>query len=151
MVAAAVVEQAKVPPPAEGAANIVEAPDTPSATGTVGDKEFLPEGVNPEQILAPLRDMTGLQAENALRPYAGKWVRVSGIVRAANALPQNGALIGLQLPEQQQLTFAVFRPVPDQVVALEIGDVVEVEGRLDTVNGNSLILEESALLSVAKL
>jgi cytoskeletal protein RodZ len=123
---------------------------TPPADASAEVKEYVDEDFNGDTLLEILKNKTGLQAQSLLVPHFGKWMRVKGIVRAANALPTNGALLGVQTSNSSNLTFCIFRPVPAEVTQLDVGDAVEIEGRLDRVNGNSLMLEDGVLLSAEK-
>jgi hypothetical protein len=118
-----------------------------AGTSVLEVKEYVTDDFNPEAIFAALRDKNCLQAQNILIPEYGKWMRVKGLVRAASALAPDGGLLALHIEGTRELTFCTFRPVSHEVSALDINAIVEIEGKISRVTGNSLMLEDCVLLS----
>jgi hypothetical protein len=116
-------------------------------------REFVPGEVNSQYLIQFHRQLTAPEAQRATADYIGKWIEIAERVKAVIA-EEGAAEVSLQGPWIDGRTYrfpgynlsAVFRSDIEEVSLVRPGEHISFQGRIISIDKNSLLLSDCELL-----
>lgn len=102
------------------------------------EREFLPPEVTPDVLRSKVKGRTSVQVRAIASTFSGKWMRVIGPVRdIAQATDEIWILFGGAAPDYtNQFSARFFKNDFEKLMALNVGDVVTIVGRIETLSSD---------------
>ena len=134
-------------PQRENASEEIERPTLPLGPFDLSDDRiFSPR--TPSEMINEVQGKTSLEAERISRRHAGQWLRVEGSVRDVDSFLDLLTVSLSPSPTQPRIRL-YFDPElwETQLAALNPGDRIIAEGRIDSISTFSVSLEDCLLLT----
>ena len=107
-----------------------------SSTAKEGRRIFVGSSTTPQYLVGLLKGVNSLQVKNAILPYIGKWMKVSGLVtHVGGELTIIVVLLAVNAEPNSEFTIcAVFRGQwKEQLEILREGDALNIVGRIEKI------------------
>ena len=117
------------------------------------DRVYTPRTAS--EIFLSIHKLTSLEADNAMRPYIGKWLKIEGVVRDVSDY-RDIISIHLDLPETKEIDLSLggisLRFKKDRwmqhIETIKKGDFVKAVGIIDRIDRWTMSLEDCELIEV---
>ena len=105
-----------------------------------------------DQITSSIRDLTNIERKIRLRLYRGQRLRVVGEIRDVSKLPLFvlGHSVFIQIEPYKYIHAVFSMRWSARVRALRVGEIVEIDGKIQDADSRSISLSWSRLIGVAK-
>lgn len=127
-----------------------------SAATSLPSKNRIPVGpsITPEFLVSLYKGKTSLEAKEAVRPYLGKWMKFTGIMKDITSFSSSANYgVFFKVPRTdgnmwQIHLWAYFAKGDEQLPLIRPGDAVSLEGEIEMIEESCLRLMECKLISV---
>jgi hypothetical protein len=112
-----------------------------------GERIFVNEKVTPDYLQDFFRDHTAMQAENLLKPFVGKWMKVSGSITNVTGF-SSGVTLAVRESNKGLIGLFLYFGTEwiDHLAILRRGDEVHAIGKITKVDSLVVVLEDCELV-----
>ncbi|MCA1654691.1 MAG: hypothetical protein ABR588_00350 [Sphingomicrobium sp.] len=131
----------------------------PQPQGGSAERVFVPDGLTPRKLMAMCEGKTSHQAQVSIKPFIGKWIRVSGIVRDFMMLSEDWGAVFLQSATTAVLGDMALREVNsaklyfrsdfDRLEMLQGGERFVADGQIKEIDSLSFKADNCEIVSIA--